>query len=170
LKEAITEAAVRVLLHHGLQAWSVERVAAEAGCAKGLVHYHHGTKRGLLIQVSEVLAASRRARRLDALQGSGAAALDRLWAVLVREVRNGEWTAWSAVVGEPSLPNRAPTMAELTQFGAAIGRALDLPPLDPASTRLALAALDGFQAALALGDVEEAVHEAFHRLWLAVLT
>lgn len=169
MKDSITAAAVRVLLHDGLPGWSVDRVAREAGCAKGLVHYHHGTKRDLLLRASESLGSSRRERRLEALQGSGAATLDRLWALLVREVRHGEWAAWASLTAAPDLPNRAPSTPDLLEFGAAIGRALDLPPLDPPRCRLAVAALDGFQVALALGDPEEAVHEAYHRLWLALL-
>jgi AcrR family transcriptional regulator len=169
LKDSIVAAATRVLLREGLQGWSVDRVAAEAGCAKGLVHYHHGTKRALLARVGEALGRARQARRLEALAGSGADALDRLWLALVREVRSGEWAAWAAIVSEPGIPGPVLQPADLPALSAAIGRALDLPAPRAEEARLASAALDGFQLALHLGTEEESVREAYHRLWLSFL-
>ena len=49
MKLRIVEASERVLIEQGLEGWTVEGVAREAGCAKGLVHYHHRTKGALLI-------------------------------------------------------------------------------------------------------------------------
>jgi AcrR family transcriptional regulator len=169
LKDAITAAATRVLLRHGLQEWSVERVATEAGCAKGLVHYHHGTKRALLARVGETMARGRQSRRIEALSGSGADALDRLWQVLLREVRGGEWAAWTALLAEPSIARPSEPPDGLTALAVALGRSLELPTLRTEEARLASAALDGFQLALHLGAPEESVHEAYHRLWLALL-
>ncbi len=147
----------------------MDRVALEAGCAKGLVHYHHGTKRELLGRVSEALAHARHARRIEALSGSGAEALDRLWLVLARQVRSGEWAAWSALVAEPGIKTPAGSPEELNSLSASIGSALEVPTLRAEDTRLAVAALDGFQLALHLGASEESVREAYHRLWLAFL-
>jgi AcrR family transcriptional regulator len=169
LKDAIVVAATRVLLREGLQGWSVDRVAAEAGCAKGLVHYHHGTKRALLGRVGEALGRARQARRLDALDGSGADALDRLWLSLVREVRSGEWAAWAAIAAEPGIPGPMSPPGELPALANAIGRALDLAAPRAEDVRLAAAALDGFQLALHLGTAEESVREAYHRLCLTFL-
>jgi len=169
LKDKIIAAAAKVLLREGLQGWSVDLVAAEAGCAKGLVHYHHGSKKELLGRVAGQLARDRVARRMAALSESGAEALDGLWNALEGEVRSGAWAAWAALTAEPGIvgPTEAPT--EISAFGAAVGRALDLPALSPDDARLAQAALDGFQLALARGAPGEAVHEAYHRLWLALL-
>lgn len=147
----------------------MDRVAAEAGCAKGLVHYHHGTKRALLGRVGEALGRARQARRLEALTGSGADALDRLWGALVREVRSGEWAAWAAIVAEPDIPGPSSPPGELPALADAIGRALDLPAPRGEDARLAAAALDGFQVALQLGAPEATTREAFHRLWLTFL-
>lgn len=169
MKDKITSAATTVLLRDGLQKWSVDRVASEAGCAKGLVPYHHGSKKALLAAVAANLARARQARRLAALAGRGAQALDHLWQALIDEVRSGEWAAWAALVAEPGInaPNAAPT--ELPALAAAIGMALEVPPLRAEETGLAVAALDGFQMALHLGAAEETVHEAYHRLWLSLL-
>ena len=101
LKDKIVVGAAAVLVREGLQNWSVDRVAAEVGCAKGLIAYHHGTKKSLLAAVASHLSRLRVAGRLAALQGSGADALDRLWQTLVDEVRAGEWAAWAALTAEP---------------------------------------------------------------------
>ena len=169
MKDAIAEAAAAVLLRDGLQKWSVDRVAAEAGCAKGLVPYHHGSKRQLLSTVAANLHRGRTARRLAALDGSGAEALDRLWDAINFEVRTGEWAAWAALIAEPGLSLPPLDPAHLPAFAAAIGRALGTSPPTPEEAHLAEASLDGFQVALHLGAPEESVHEAYHRLWLALL-
>lgn len=169
MRDSIVAAATRVLLRDGLQVWSVDRVAAEARCAKGLVHYHHGTKRALLGRVGEALGRARQARRLEALSGSGAEALDRLWLALVREVRSGEWAAWAAIAVEPGIPGPLAPPDDLPALADAIGRALDLPAPRGDDAHLAAAALDGFQLALHLGAPEAATREAYHRLWLALL-
>jgi AcrR family transcriptional regulator len=169
LKDAIADAAAVVLLRDGLQKWSVDRVAVEAGCAKGLVPYHHGNKKRLLSTVAANLHRARVARRQVALEAFGAEALDRLWETLTLEVRSGEWAAWAALTTEPgiSLPPSAP--GELPALGAAIGRALGIPALKLDAALLAESALDGFQLSLHLGAPEEVVHEAYHRLWLTLL-
>lgn len=169
MKDVIAEAAATVLLRDGLQKWSVDRVAAEAGCAKGLVPYHHGGKKQLLTTVAASLHQNRIARRLAALDGSGAEALDRLWDAINLEVQTGEWAAWAALITDPgiSLPPLDP--AHLPAFAAAIGRALGIAAPTPEEARLAEASLDGFQVALHLGAPAESVHEAYHRLWLTLL-
>lgn len=169
MKDTIAAAAAAVLLRDGLQTWSVDRVAAEAGCAKGLVPYHYGSKKKLLAAVAANLQRERAARRLAALDGSGAEALDRLWDTLLGEIGSGEWSAWAALIAEPGIPLPPPNPAQSAALAAAIGAALGIPSLGLDEARLADAALDGFQVALHLGASEESVHEAYHRLWLAVL-
>ncbi len=169
MKDKITDAATVVLIRDGLQRWSVDRVAAEAGCAKGLIPYHHGSKKSLLAEVAATLQRQRQRRRLLALQSSGAEALDRLWQSLVDEVRSGEWAALAALSTEPGIPTPLDETAELSALGLAVGTALELPQLPTDGARLAGAALTGFQAALHAGAPEDAVREAYHRLWLAFL-
>lgn len=169
MKDDITIAAVAVLIRDGLQKWTVDRVAAEAGCAKGLVAYHHGSKKKLLAAVAVELGRTRSTRRLTALSGAGAEALDRLWQALTAEVRSGEWAAWLALAAEPDLASPPESEATIGALSSAVGRVLDVPTLTPEDSRLVLAALDGFQLALHLGANEEGVRESFHRLWLALL-
>ena len=169
MKDKITTGAADVLVRGGLQCWSIDRVAAEVGCAKGLVAYHHGTKKALLGAVATQLASRRLAGRLAALQGSGAEALDRLWQTLVDEVRAGEWAARAALTAEPGIDTRADSDADIAAFNSAISRVLEVPPFRPEEVRLMTAALDGFQAALHSGAPEDGTLEAYHRLWLSLL-
>ena len=169
MKDRITEAAATVLIRGGLLNWSVDRVAAEAGCAKGLVAYHHGTKTALLAAVALHLLSHRHLERMAALQGRGAEALDRLWAGLVEEVRSGRWSAGAALAAEPAIETPGDSGPGLTALGAGIGRVLEVPPLPADEARLVDAALDGLQAALHAGAPEGSVREAYHRLWLALL-
>lgn len=169
MRDAITDAAARVLVRDGLAGWSVDRVALEAGCAKGLVHYHHGTKRELLQRVATSLAAARQAHRVTALTSAGAAALDRLWLALVREVRSGEFAAWCAIAAAPKIEGPPSRATDSEALAAAVARALDLAPWDPARAILLPAALDGLQLALLLGAPESQVREAYHLLWLTLL-
>ena len=169
MKDSITAAATTVLLRDGFQKWSLDRVATGAGCAKGLVPYHHGSKQQLLSTVAAELHAHRMAHRLAALEGSGAEAVDRLWDTITREVRTGEWAGWASLVAMPGIHSPPQAPEQLGKLAAAIGRALGIPPLRPDEARLAEAALDGFQFSLHLGAPEESVHEAYHRLWISLL-
>lgn len=169
MKERIIEAAARVLTQGGLQQWTVDRVAAEAGCAKGLIAYHHGSKKSLLAAVAARLRIERQAEWLAAIQGSGATALDRLWDALVEEVRTGRWSASVALSVEPGVETPPDSAEDLAALGAGISRVLEIPVLPAEEARLVGSALGGFQAALHAGAPEGAVREAYHRLWLALL-
>jgi AcrR family transcriptional regulator len=171
LKQTIVEAATTVLLREGLRAWSVELVAREAGCAKGLVHYHHGTKRALLQAVAARLESAHWQRRLDGLAGSqGADALDTLWQALVAETASGEWEALLSLWSEPEFtPPSTDDAPALERFAASLATALDLPRPASDEARLVAAALDGLQLALHRGGDPVPLREAYHRLWLAVL-
>lgn len=171
MKDEIAEAATRVLVRDGLRGWSVDQVARAAGCAKGLIHYHHGTKRALLQQVATQLEAAHWQRRLDALGGSrDAEALDALWGALTTEVASGEWGAILSLRSEPEFlaepTDDAPTLKRLA---ASLATALDLAPPSVDEIRLIAAALDGLQLALHRGGDPASLREAYHRLWLAVL-
>ena len=171
MKDEIAEAATRVLVRDGLRGWSVDRVAREAGCAKGLVHYHHGTKENLLQAVAARLEAAHWQLRFDALKRTkGADALDGLWQALNSEVASGEWAAILSLRGLAGVAvgstNDAPVLGRLA---ASLATALDIPEPSPDEARLVAAALDGFQLLLHQGTDPAAAREAYHRLWLAVL-
>ena len=58
-KQSIVAAADALIRRKGAANVTVDQVAKEAGCAKGLVHYHFKTKRGVIEAVAQHLAASR---------------------------------------------------------------------------------------------------------------
>lgn len=171
-QQRIVEAATLTLVREGLAGWTVERVAREAECAKGLVHYHFKSKWQLLALVASALRRERMGRRLDAFGHAGAAALDALWAVLAGEVVRGECAAWFALATVPDQVVRDALPAtgdDLRRIAAAMSASLALPELPIDTLRVVLATLDGMQLPLLLGDREEAVREVYDRYWLAVV-
>ena len=62
-KEAILQAALRVLGRDGFPALTARNIAAEAGTNLALLNYHYGTKETLLVALFEALNAERLARQ-----------------------------------------------------------------------------------------------------------
>jgi AcrR family transcriptional regulator len=168
----IVESAGALLTAHGLHGWSVEQVAANAGCAKGLVHYHFGTRAALLEAVVDAMGRGRMARRIAALSPGGTAALDSLWAILQEDANAGVSRAWFEAGLEGSGGIRralAPSDAELHAFSAACSAAMELPPLPPNRAGTLLLLLDALEAALARGAPGAEVREAYDRVWLGMM-
>lgn len=170
MKSEILGAAKAVLVQKGLAAWTIEDVAREARCAKGLVNYHYKTKANLLAQVGESLREDRLGRRLAALENEGATALDALWNTLTAEVRSGELAAWLSL---SALPDQAVHHAlrsqerELRRLAEAAARAFGVS--DGSLGQLIDSVLTGFQLALLNGHEDQTVREAYHRFWLGIL-
>jgi AcrR family transcriptional regulator len=164
--------AAALLASHGMHGWSVEQVAAGAGCAKGLVHYHFGTRVALLAAVVDEMARRRMARRSAALAPGGTAALDALWAVLREDAGAGVSRAWleAGLDNGGELRNAmAPSDSELQQFAAASSAAMELPALPPNRAATLLLLLDALEAALVRGAPMAAVREAYDRVWLGMM-
>lgn len=161
-----------LLASHGVHGWSVEQVAAGAGCAKGLVHYHFGTRAALLAAVVDTMARGRMARRVAALAPGGTAALDALWMVLRDDASTGVSRAWLEA-GLDSAPEirgaMAPSDTELGQFAAASSAAMELPPLQSNRAATLLLLLDALEAALVRGAPTAEVREAYDRVWLGMM-
>ena len=170
MKHEILAAAKSVLVKQGLTAWTIEEVAREAQCAKGLVNYHYKTKANLLSQVGGSLREDRIGRRLAALENEGATALDALWNTLTSEVRSGELAAWLAL---SALPDQAvhhglrSQESELRKLEDAAHRAFGIS--EATTGYLIDSVLTGFQVALLNGQEDQVVREAYHRFWLGVL-
>lgn len=171
--ERIVDAAMEVLIKKGLDRWTIDAVAREAGCAKGLVHYHHGTKARLLAQVAARLSRRRFQQRRAALERPGAQGLDDLWEVLGDDVASGTTAAWASLLGY-SLARQAtglaPSSEELRALADTIEKSLALPPLATTQALALLAALDGFEIALLSQAEPDTVHDAYHRFWLALIS
>ena len=172
-KEQITHAAVAVLIDRGLAEWTVASVAEKAGCAKGLVHYHHKTKEALLTAVAEALATTRANQRIAALKKSGTGALDHLWGVLEKSAKSGRTRAYLSLLGHSSsLVRQAARLPPGTEKAAAeaIGRAFAIDRPDETVVRSLWAALDGLEEALLADSTDrEALQAAFHQVWLMIL-
>jgi AcrR family transcriptional regulator len=168
----IVATARALLASHGLHGWSVEQVAAGAGCAKGLVHYHFGTRAALLTAVVEELARGRMARRCAALAPRGTVALDALWVVLREDASAGVSRAWLEAGFDGAAEIRrvmAPLDGELQQFAAASSAAMELPQLSPGRAATLLLLLDALEAALVRGAPAVEVREAYDRVWLGMM-
>ena len=173
MKRRLLDTAARTLVRAGLDGWTVEAVTRDAGCAKGLVHYHYRSKSELLAAVAESLARASHHRRVEALRGAaGAEALDALWTILSREVTSGEFTAWLGLLGLPDPRVRQsmrPTPGDSGEISLAAAAALGLPDDSAETGRIIEAGLLGFQIALLRGEPAEGVRESYHRFWLGVL-
>jgi len=169
--ETIIAAAVALTREHGLQGWNLEMVARSAGCAKGLVNYHFGSRDTLVASVRDRLEFGRREGRLQALAGAtGAAALDRLWDALAAEVDGGGFGGWLDLVRHFGPATDGAASADDDRLAAAAARALGVAEQDLADQAPLLGpALDGLQLRLLQGEHPSRVREGFERLWWEVL-
>ena len=98
-RKAILDATEALLRLRGVHALTMDAVAREAGCAKGLVNYHFLTKRRLLVEAVRNIAATRQALWIQALDSSNPQdAIDRTWDVLKGEAESGTLRAWTSLV------------------------------------------------------------------------
>lgn len=171
-KEQITKAALDILVRSGLDRWSVAEVAREAGCAKGLVHYHHQTKELLLIAVADQLASVRAEDRLRALAARGTGALDELWLVITSAAQSGQTAAWTSLLGHSSNTVRQRCQVPdgyFTTLASTIALAFTLETVEEPLARGLNGTMDGLELDLLSGGDPDLVHEAFHQAWLSVL-
>jgi AcrR family transcriptional regulator len=166
-KDAILDASAALMVQIGLDGWSMDQVAATAGCAKGLVVYHYKTKTELLDQTAGRILREIHDRRVTAL-GAGAAgsALVRLWWAVVDDVRSGRFAA-AVALRSVGLPARSDTPDETLRITAA--RALDVETEVLADPLAIAAVLDGLAFQLLAGRPQAQVREAFDQLWLAMV-
>lgn len=176
MREAILKAAVQVLAQRGLNGWTVDAVARDAGCAKGLINYHYRSKTDLLRQAAESLRDERWRSRLRTLAGTagggGAAAmLDGLWTVLVEEVRSGRFAAWLCLVsaGDPLRSAAANPPDQVQALVSALGKTFEMGGRLTSKAGPIEAELDGLQLRLLMGARPVEVEEDYHRFWLAVI-
>ena len=169
----IVDAARAVLVRDGLEHWTVDRVAREARCAKGLIHYHFSSKWELLAVVAGAMRRERADRRRASLSPGGAAGIDQLWSVLVMEVDSGEHMAWLALASSTERAIRDAMVlqpSELRDLAQSMAAALDASDFTDETLAAILAVLDGLQLPLVLAHDREAVREVYDRFWLSIVT
>ena len=168
-RQRILDAAVALLRSSGLTDWTVENVSSKAGCAKGLVLYHFGSKQALIDQIAVEVTAARWSARASALRLPPARAIDRLWEVLSGEVTSGTFRLWLALVAASATTTAASfSTSQRQQLATAAATTFRIPAKDPALTTLP-AILDGFQLLLLQGVSEAEVREGFDSYWLELL-
>ena len=168
--ERILAATIEVLAIHGLTDCSVERIAAEADCAKGLVNYHFRAKDELLKGVARLLGRRRASKWVSAIRtGTGASAIDALWRTLQDGALSKEGTAGAALLGLPEArtllnPDRDETATLAREGEAATG--LDRGSL-PGGLLVVL--LTGVELQLWSGGHAPSLRESYERFWLSLL-
>ena len=168
-RQRILDAAVSVLASSGLTDWTVENVSSKAGCAKGLVLYHFGSKQALIDQIAVEVTAARWSARASALRLPPAKAIDRLWEVVSGEVTSGTFRLWLSLAADSTTATVATfSTSQRQQLATAAATTFRIPAADPALTTLP-AILDGFQLLLLQGVAEAEVREGFDSYWLELL-
>jgi AcrR family transcriptional regulator len=168
---SILDASVSVLLSRGLNGWSVDRVSQQAGCAKGLVNYHFGSKASLLASSAESIAERREQRRTEALSSAhGADAVDALWSTVVDDARSGTFAAWIELAAlRASARSGWDPVAPAGRLRSELAKALEV-QLDDLPDGLTLTALlDGMSLALLEGAPESNVQTAYQMAWPGLL-
>ncbi len=174
----ILDAADRLLRRGG--GGTVDEVAREAHCAKGLVHYHFKTKAALLAAAASCLGERRRSRWTEAFQApTPDAAIKRSWALLVSESRDGTIRAWTALCAEHDKVTVRAVNSESASFSTAIAAATDgllkelglAPTVSIEEIGLLLAGVvHGMGLQLESGMEAEQLQGAYAAAWLGVLS
>ncbi len=88
----ITGALLAVIARHGYEKATIQAIAAQAGLAPGLIHYHFKSKQEILVSLVEAMAQAAHARYLVVL-GEETEPLPRLRAYLHARLGLGEGAA-----------------------------------------------------------------------------
>ncbi|NIM48831.1 MAG: TetR family transcriptional regulator [Gemmatimonadales bacterium] len=179
-KDSIISAALELIKRRGADGVTVEGVAKAAGCAKGLVHYHFKTKRGLLEAVAQSLAGVREVNWAKAFRApTPKDAIDRSWMLLTTESGDGSIRAWTSLFGSSSILPDQTVRASLTGFSLALGKAVDRmfrdlglqPRVPPSEIGWLLGAVVNGMGLQILGGADR--HElegAYAAAWLGILS
>ncbi len=177
---AILDAAVTLVKRVGAGGLTIDGVAKEAGCAKGLIHYHLKSKHALLQSVAERIVDERERSWSEAFAApSPEEAISSTWRLLTNESENGTMRAWL------TLTNASGAMAERSvtdlsmRFSDALGSAvsrllrgvgLSLTVPDAEIGWLLGAVVDGMGMRLTGGGDQTQLEGAYAAAWLGVLS
>ncbi len=179
-RSSILEATESLLRRQGAGAITVDSVARAAGCAKGLVHYHFGTKANLLKQALLSLSGAREARWIAAMSATTPEdAIDETWSLIIEEARNGTLRALAslAITNDPVIDRVV--RAGIREFGEGLTHALaamldraELTPTIPAEQIgwMIAAVVQGTSQHLVAGAEPEILENAYAAAWLGVLS
>lgn len=179
-REKILDATVRSLKQTPAAGLTVEAVAREAGCAKGLVHYHFKTKSALFAAAADRLWSARAQNWKSALGGQDPqAAIARGWELARTEATDGIDKACASLgtlddeLVDRAVRNGFSAFAEAlggaadTLF-AAVGLTFTVPPAEIG--RLAAAVILGLGPQLSADPAEPAMEGAYSAFWAGMLS
>ena len=178
-KLRILTAAKAGLRKTGASELTIDMVAEDAGCAKGLIHYHYKTKDQLVAAAADSLLSDYDAKWSAALRsGSPDEAISKTWALVVAEARDGTPHAWASIKSYRHNMTDQTVKAVVDRLSVTLASGIrDL--LDRSgfsltiSTdevgRLAAAAVQGFEFQLAAGVAPESLEGAYAALWVGIL-
>lgn len=164
----------------GAGSLTIDQVAREVGCAKGLVNYHFKTKSLLLSAAAERLFAERNSRWTEALSSISAdEAIRRSWMLITSETSSGFWKAEASLAAitdnlTVQTVNKATDDFAAT-LGKAVARILSGMHLSPSVSQDELghllgAGIYGLGMQLLRGLHPRHVEGAYAALWLAILS
>lgn len=179
-RERILTAATKVAQADGVSGLTVEAVAREAGCAKGLVHYHFRTKRELMDALARRFVERRSSSWVAALSGDAPEkAINRGWRLLTDESGQGVAQMWATLCsGGGELPDQA-VREIVAQFAGSLGEVVTrtmagagLRPTVPTSEIgwLLAAVVTGLSLELAAGAKRTEIEGAWAAAWLGILS
>ena len=180
-RQKILESAELLVREKGVDEVSIEGVAAAAGSAKGLVHYHFKTKQGLLSAVAERLAAARTEKWKTAFAAPSAPeAVSQTWSLLTSESVDGTLRAWQTLVGGSDRLTDGLVKDLRSEFAGNLCAAftrllrdeLGLAPTIPDAEigTLLETVIDGMGVQLTAGTDETLLEGVYSAAWLGVLS
>ena len=175
----IAKAAEYVLRQHGAASFTLDRVSEAAKCAKGLVHYHFGSRTKLLAAANDLLWDDRERNWTSALGGtSPEACVRQSWVLLSTEAATGVTRAWLSLLVEPEPPTLQAVRRRMDRFdstvlvaASALLTSLGLAPTIPASEwgRLVTAGIEGLGIQLVAQGRGQSLEAVYSAVWLAAL-
>ncbi len=177
-RAVIVGAAQRLLRRGG--GGTVEQVAREARCAKGLVHYHFHTKGALLAAAAAQLGEARQEAWREAFHAtSPQQAIERSWQLLVSESRNGTTRAWTGLYAQAGRITGRAVSEQIAAYGRTLAEAagallgdLGLAPTIPIQEIgwLLAGVIHGMGLQLEVGVPPDRLQGAYAAAWLGVLS
>ena len=159
---------------------TMDRIALETGCAKGLVTYHFKTKAALLAAAADRLFRERDDRWQAALSAASPdEAIHRSWKLIVDDLSSGFWKAQTNLAAIDDVLTVQTVSKAFERFDAllsgSVGSLLRGMALKPSITDSELghllgASIQGFGIQLLSGLSPDHVEGAYAALWLAILS
>ena len=177
--ETIVSSALGLVKRQGAAGVTVGAVADEAGCAKGLVHYHFKTKQRLWDATAQKLSYERNRSWAAAFKAkSPKDAIQATWDLLIAESANGTTLAWTTMFGPGGLVSDHTVSSAVSDFSHTLGQSaqgmlerlgmrIRIPESEIGLLLCAVVTGAGFQ--LLAGSSRDDLEGAYAAAWLGIL-